>query len=81
MVLFQLKLRKLKWIPSTYERSLHPCIRHFVRWTVSPSLHPPTDLSTEMTRSTPVTHPLLLSLGCYGGLDMYFGQGVTVMKM
>jgi hypothetical protein len=60
-----------------------PYIRAFVTLSVGESvrsyIHPQT--STEMTRSTPVTHPVLLSLGGYGGLDMYFGQGVTVMKM
>jgi hypothetical protein len=46
IVLFQLKLRKWKWIPSTYEWTLHPYIRHFVRWAVSPFLHPPTHPQT-----------------------------------
>ena len=79
MVLFQLKLRKWKWTPSTYEWTLYPCVRHFVRWTFSPFLHPPihppTDFSTEMIRSTQVTHPALLRLGGYGGMDMHMGQG------
>ena len=75
MVLFQLKLRKWKRTPSTYEWTLYPCVRHFVRWTFSPFLHPPTYFSTETIRSTQVTHPVLLHLGGYGGMGMYMGQG------
>jgi hypothetical protein len=59
--------------------ALHPRIRHFVHWTFSPFLQPPihpsTDFSTEMLRSTQVTHQVLLRLGGYGGLDMYTEQG------
>jgi hypothetical protein len=62
-----------------------PYIRAFVTLSgghsVRSYIHVFIHFSTEMIRSTQVTHPVLLRLGGYGEQDMYMGQGATVIKM